>query len=161
MGASRSRDALFLPRHISKAVMKSLIAILTGLHVLAHGIFGCCDHGLVPPSRVPQRCACHHAHHDDHHAPSSSPHDESLELAVEELPGPAPHQCVHASCDWLAGSVGKTVHTPDFSTPIPLVASLPKSCSALRTAEFRPDIAADETSALPLRLHLALGVLLI
>jgi hypothetical protein len=140
---------------ISNVAMKPLIAILTGLHVLAHGIFGCCDHGLVAPSRAAPPCACHHAHHDDQHVPSSNPHD----VADVEQPAQAPHQCVHASCHWLASSVGKLINMPDFSTPIPLVASLPKSCLALQAAEFWPDIATDGTSAPPLRLHLALGVL--
>lgn len=148
------------PVLVSNVAMKPLIAILTGLHVLAHSVFGCCDHGRVASPQTEAPCACSHAHHDDHHVRVSSSCD-AHDVAAEELPSQAPHQCVHASCHWLAGSAGPSVSPPDFSAPIPFGAIPPTRDVASQSAEFRPDRAAGRSTAPPLRLHLALGVLLI
>jgi hypothetical protein len=136
--------------------MKSLIAILTGLHVLAHGIFGCCNHGLVASSPAAKPCACHRAHHDHHVSPSSS-----RDVADEQLPSRAPHQCAHSSCHWLTGNAGPSISPPDFSVPVSFVAILPMRGLAMQAAEFRPADILGPSFAPPLRLHLALGVLLI
>jgi hypothetical protein len=137
--------------------MKPLIAILTGLHVFAHGVFGCCDHGVVTPSRESNPCSCHHAVHHDVHAPSS----ERCAVADEEIPSQAPHQCFHASCHWLAGNVGPSISTLELSAPVSFVATLPSGHCAVPAAEFWPDFATSRSSAPPLRLHLVVGVLLI
>jgi hypothetical protein len=149
--------ALVAPGLGSYYAMKSLIAIVTGLHVLAHGIFGCCDHGLAKSSPTGKPCACHHAHDHDHEGPSPS----SRGAAVEEIPSQAPHQCVHASCHWLAISAGASVKPLDFSSPIPFVAIVTRGGETSQTGIFWPEMAAARSSAPPLRLHLALGVLLI
>jgi len=138
------------------AIMKTWIAILTSLHVLAHGVFGCCDHGPVVSPQAVQSCSCHHEVHD--HLTSSP---DSRDAADQGWPSRQPHQCVHASCHWVVGDSGPSVKELDFSAPISIAAFLPAGGSALPAAEFWPDAARGTTSAPPLRLHLALGVLLI
>jgi len=155
MLACRASLHLLLPN----VVMKPWIAILTGLHVLAHGVFGCCDHSLAASARAPKSCSCHHqAHPSDHHAHSSCPRELADE---EESPSPAPHQCIHASCHWLSGDAEPNINLLDLSAPVALVVIVPIDRLATHAAEFWPDNAARGNSALPLRLHLALGVLLI
>jgi hypothetical protein len=136
--------------------MKTLIAIVTGLHVLAHGVFGCCDHGaLATAGALP--CVCEHVHQ---HADEASNHHAG-EHVDRHAPSDAPHECVHASCHWVAGGVGPSVTPLDFSLPATFVAVTPTSVSAMHAAAFEPDDVRGRTSTPPLRLHLALGVLVV
>lgn len=137
--------------------MKPLVVILTGLHVLAHGVFGCCDHGLVAMAAAALPCACEHAHHHADEA-SANADGDSVE---RHAPAPTPHECVHASCHWVAGSAGPSVTPLDFSAPTMFAAVVPTTSSALHAAAFQPDDVRGRTSAPPLRLHLALSVLVV
>lgn len=137
--------------------MKPIIAILTGLHVLAHGVFGCCDHGLVVTARSESACACHHGHgHAD--VASLSSDCASIERG---LPAPASHECVHDACHWLAGGDGPSVAPLDLSVPTLVVSAVSPINLALDVANYQPDDILGRTSAPPLRLHLAHGVLVI
>jgi hypothetical protein len=149
--------------------MRTLIAILTALHVLAHGIFGCCDHGGAAAGTNTPACVCHHAEHGGHEHGESGDHhaDDVAEPASdclatdEESPASAPHRCIHASCYWLAADVVVSQHTFDFNCLAAFDANSASLASALNATEFWPDSARGQVSAPPLRLHLALGVLLI
>jgi hypothetical protein len=137
--------------------MKPIIAILTGLHVLAHGVFGCCDHGLVVAARAETACACHHTHdHADEAARSGD-----CDAIERDAPAPASHECVHATCHWVAGSDGPSATTLDLVAPALMVSAALPANPALLAAEYQPDDILGRTSAPPLRLHLALGVLVI
>jgi hypothetical protein len=59
------------------------------------------------------------------------------------------------------GSAGPSVTPLDFSMPAVFCAVVPTLISVLHAAEFQPDDVRGRTSAPPLRLHLALGVLLV
>ena len=135
--------------------MNRLIAAITGLHVLVHGIFGCCDHGLAA-SRAAVPCHCHHAHHGDH-TKSAGGHD----LAEHKSPVQGPHECVHTSCHWLSGDASPRVGELDFFSAAPLDTLRPASTSLTAAAEFLPADILGTSFAPPLRLHLAFGVLLI
>lgn len=149
--------------------MRTLIAILTALHVLAHGVLGCCDHGQVAASTKATACVCHHADHAEHeHGESGDHHTDDFAdptsncLATDDdSPGSAPHRCIHASCHWLAGDFAASHHDFDFNCLLALDADSASLAPALTSAKFWPDANRAEFSAPPLRLHLALNVLLI
>jgi hypothetical protein len=136
--------------------MKSLIAILTGLHVLAHGVFGCCDHGVASAAQANRLCACHRSHHE-HSQPTVSQRD----LVDEQSPAGPTHDCVHASCHWMTGDAAPTINPFDASMPATMTALVSFGPTAFQAAEFWPDAAAGTFSAPPLRLHLSLGVMLV
>jgi hypothetical protein len=138
------------------STMKPLIAILTTLHVLAHGVFGCCDHGVTATARANLPCVCHHSSHE--HSHSTTSHSD---LVDEQHPTPAPHDCVHASCHWMTGDAAPTVNPLEASMPVAMTALVPFGSTTFQAAEFWPDVAAGTFSALPLRLHLSLGVILV
>lgn len=137
--------------------MKQLIAILTGLHLLAHGVFGCCDHGLLKQSQLESECACHGGiHHADDVAKSGN-----CNGLDHDLPMPGSHHCLHDACHWVADSDGPCVASLDFAAPV-FVAFVPSPLlTVLHPAEFQPDDILGRTSTPPLRLHLVLGMLLI
>jgi hypothetical protein len=149
--------------------MRTLIAILTGLHVLAHGIFGCCNHGQTAMGPKSTACVCHHDDHavhehgesDEHHADDLAEPASDCLAADEQSPASAPHHCIHASCHWLAADVASSHHNFDFQHLIALYGDSALLASALTYTAFWPDSACAPFSAPPLRLHLALGVLLI
>jgi hypothetical protein len=142
--------------------MNRLIAILTGLHVLAHGVFGCCEHRLdatSPPSvasPVLKTCCCHHGHQAAH--PSASRANDVAERALLKR---STHPCIHSSCHWLAAAAGPSVRPPNFSVPVAVVAAPLSHGLSQHAASFRPDNVIGRTSAPPLRLHLVVGVLLV
>lgn len=157
--------------------MNRLIAIITGLHVLAHGIFGCCghhSHHLSARAAVSHCCApsggddCSQHHESGHQHESSTL--ESLEVAQadgncflcqSESSPRQPHQCSHASCQWLASGASGALafialdHGPAFCTPALLTATFAAGTARCSENEER------QFFALPVRLHLAVGVLLI
>jgi hypothetical protein len=138
--------------------MNRLIAAITGLHVLVHGIFGCCDHGLAA-SRAAVPCHCDHAHHGDL-TESAGEHDlADHDLADHKSPVQGSHECVHAACHWLADNASPHVGELYISGVASLATQLPASMALTVAAEFLPADILGPISAPPLRLHLALGVL--
>ncbi|MEX2091465.1 MAG: hypothetical protein WD971_02250 [Pirellulales bacterium] len=135
--------------------MNRLIAAITGLHVLVHGIFGCCGHSLAAP-RVAVPSHCCQAEHGDHDE-SASDRDH----ADQTPPAPGPHECVHAFCHWLSGDSSPIIGELDLFGALPLAALHSASTSLTAAAEFLPADILGTSFAPPLRPHLALGVLLI
>jgi hypothetical protein len=147
--------------------MNRLIAIITGLHVLAHTVFGCCSHDTAHASAAP-RC-CHSAevqtcvHRDTQtqqltQAPSNS---DASQIESIRTPARQHHDCVHSSCQWLES---KPISTTDvfhlsFNGLVPIVPSLIGLCSSPINVTGGYFLSDAETSAPPLRLHLALGVM--
>jgi hypothetical protein len=141
--------------------MRKLIAILTGLHVLAHGVFGCCDHGwaamALPHAEQATSCACHHAHQHAHDAPGAN----LCDAVSQHLPAPAPHECAHASCHWMAGGGGPGIWSLEACGAMLMVAIVPIESSPLLAGHYRPSDDCARFPAPPLRLHLALGVIVV
>lgn len=139
--------------------MKSLVLILTALHVLAHGVFGCCDHGVLASlAAVEDHCVCHHADDlQDRHS-----HDALLpEGWIEgDTPSRSPHECFHASCHWMTGDAAASAVALDEWAPLAMVAMLPVDPFTRQATESSFAMAPISISAPPLRLHLALGVIL-
>jgi hypothetical protein len=143
--------------------MRSLIAILTGLHVLAHGLFGCCDHALASLNSTKgvatAECECHHPHQhdrDEHHADS---HSDCVVADDYGSSGTTPHACVHAACHWVAGSTADLDHLLDYEISFASVTAFAPFPTADNTADFWPAVDSGQISAPPLRLHLALRVM--
>jgi len=144
--------------------MKTLILLLTALHVLAHGVFGCCGHGLWASAATEEHCVCHHS--DDHHldrAHDHHGHDAPLSegWVDDDAPSRSPHECMHASCHWMTSDVAASSLAADAWMPLTTVAILPVDPLSLRAAESSPSMAPAFSAAPPLRLHLALGVMLV
>jgi len=154
--------------------MQQLISIILGLHVLAHSIFGCCDHVLAVLESV-DNYACSHAvtkseegcRHEHNNRDAVAAHnangEQSLAINISDQQS-APHEehdCRHDSCHWLTSDALPTIDLLDFQ------------CDAVHIQVNRAEIASGAASGfwlesdfgqyrtLPLRLHLALGVLLI
>lgn len=142
--------------------MKSVILLLTALHVLAHGVFGCCDHGVLVLTEADGHCVCNHVHHrhgEGAHESSQAPlFDE--DCIEDGAPTRAPHECVHASCHWLTSDVAASSFLADGWMPLAAVAHLPGDPFLTQAAKFSPGTMAALSAAPPLRLHLALGVIL-
>lgn len=147
--------------------MNRLIAIITGLHVLTHSVFGCCSHNILHVkspyscchSTCKEVCAEHPRLHERFEEPDS--HAVGCEVCRSNAPAVPHHDCQHSSCQWL---VSKSPSPADLlqldlsniSAVIP---------SPLGVAAWKIDIAAlheQSDIAKPLsllRLHLTLRVL--
>ena len=133
--------------------MNRVIAILTVLSVLAHAVVGCCAHSV--------HSAASHSHgHGDHAATHSHHHDgENATPPCDHEPG-KDHSCHHAKCLWLASSnmVDISVASP-FDT-MGLIGDI-ATLQASELFSLRHAAVSESPPRLPLRSHLALGVLLI
>jgi hypothetical protein len=161
--------------------MNHFIAIVTGLHVLAHSIFGCCSHRgehTTPRSftlAAFECCISGSKHccepvddcHDSHHAVETVDASETALLQAkclfcESSSSPKqPHQCPHVSCDWLVVGTGTELATVALCNASWI--SEPADLDALfaTVADQIADNTQRRSFALPLRTHLAVGVLII
>jgi hypothetical protein len=136
--------------------MKPLISIVTALHVLAHGLFGCCDHAVAAKPAAPHCCHCQHAHASPPRAAT-----EAAELAEHETPTRSQHECVHDSCHWLVGDAGLKFHLAEYSLLAYCITADMDTATATHAEWLRPDSKVGAFFAPPVRLHLALGVILV
>ena len=91
--------------------MNQFIVLITGLHVLAHSIFGCCAHhtALAADGQAPQCCGAsdRHIHAPEnggrHHAHDAIGNTEAVvEGGDESSHSPSrDHQCKHEHCKWV------------------------------------------------------------
>lgn len=148
--------------------MNPLITIITCLHVLAHSVFGCCgEHGghagTLPKccQRVQQQIEPAHAEHVHHHGSTKCPDDASE--PCDSVPSDSDHDCPHAFCQWLDSKPLCANELIDF--PLNLTAqNAPAVLSAVALGNATTSSPCDflaRPAALPLRLHLAVCVLLI
>jgi hypothetical protein len=159
--------------------MNQFVAFVTALHVLAHSLFGCCSHVAQAHTgdalEICREAVCEserpkaHGHAENHgHAPAEPAFAEATQpngCAVcedESSDRHAPHDCQHAFCQWLgpdstaAGKVLDLIH--DLPAILFAAPGLKPSPASLLAAGENPN---ERAFALPLRLHLAVGVLLI
>jgi hypothetical protein len=166
-----SKPALF--------VMKSLIAAFTALNVLAHSVFGCCSHhaGSHPSGAAVERdCESpaevgYSISEHDHDGECHTHFMASSPTAVEQpraagfcgchSSGHGSHQCPHATCQWLARDVAATTAVFDLINHVATNTTAPLMLVPGTTDLRSREIALVANSTVPLRLHLALGVLLI
>lgn len=147
--------------------MNQVIALITSLHVLAHCIFGCCAHHGVHGGDVQscvqaadERC-CEHSHHCAPHGPAESAGDEYLTRSFSS-PDRSHHDCPHTGCHWLdtkfdcAGNLLKVHLDAMTAAQCPSLHFPTANCVVAFSNDSYARVAAP-----PLRLHLALGVLVI
>lgn len=158
--------ALYLQR-LPISSMSRLIAIITVLHVLAHSVFGCCSHNDAHTSSMPHCChstndiACsHHSAHGQQLEQHELGPQDFLLLATD-LPAQPHHVCLHSSCQWLnSKSLSPAdVLRWDFNNAVAVVPIAVEDFVHPTAATAPCDRSDLANSALPLRLHLMLGVL--
>lgn len=135
--------------------MKLLVAIVTTLHVLAHGVFGCCDQVAHSTATVAHECLCHHADQDAHHSA------ETAQLIADDHPPHVPHECVHDSCHWVVGDSPLKLNLLHLSLGAMCPADGLHTIEVVQANSFWSNLDAHLISAPPVRLHLALGVILV
>jgi hypothetical protein len=153
-------------------LVNRLIVSVTGLHVLAHSVFGCCPHAFstVKPSTIQRTCSHSedgipkqraHQHGDlDGGTHCSEQGDESTTVVADGGPK-SDHQCScrHADCHWKASEGWSALELRDLigHAPVAWVTSATNEAGQSLGCTFESDI--DVHRALPLRLHLMMGVL--
>ena len=134
--------------------MRQIFTLLMTVSLLAHAAWGCCAHSC---SQTANAAKCHQ---DKNHALAA--HGDHQHSGHENTP--TPHTaCCHVKCHWLSGSAPNVrVLLDDADLAWADVALVPaadalvvESLAALEKPTCCP------LSAQPLRLHLAVGVLLI
>ena len=154
--------------------MNRLIVIVTGLHVLAHSIFGCCDHVFAASSDTSTDHECSHAvardvepsrhKHDCHDAVADPRNESELSSTYESNGESAPHQrhdCRHADCHWLTSLKAAAASLLDYDCTPAGAARIAEPLALTPLFGLSPERDIRRCQALPLRLHLAFGVLLI
>ncbi len=137
------------------ASMNRFIAILTAAMTFSHAVLGCCAHAVQEAGcydEVNSVCSNHHQHESSHVGQQHEPFDQ-------RAPGRG-HECCRVKCRWLApDAVSDLAYELLWYSTIfdeGPIASSRSSNSLLSVAS-----SADSLFALPVRSHLALGVLLI
>lgn len=146
--------------------MNCVLAILTGLSVLTHSIFGCCDHVVASKSNARPSCSCHGIARTNAPSPVVAKATRANATQTKSVASKSPtspvgqHDCKHASCHWLADGKTTLSHVPlervliiaipiaqviDFSTPL----------------QFANAHSGSLLDGPPVRLHLLVGVLLV
>jgi hypothetical protein len=147
--------------------MHRFVVLITGVHVLVHGIFGCGDHIILGRQT---HCStvlhdCHAVndgiegrHHEEEHSPTIvvCSNCEPTDLSIEASHAKQDHDC-HASCHWL------TTNASGLELLLQLVpacdAILSRPMDGASTSEVAGVRDHGKNGALPLRSHLAFGVL--
>ncbi len=135
--------------------MNRFATLLTAVTVLLHSILGCCAHAVQASSGCDETHSVYteHSQHDHGHSCSA---DKPLE---EQAPSEG-HECCRMKCQWLLpdapGDLAAVLlsYSPIFDAD-QIATSIVASTWLLEVLRF------DALPALPLRSHLALGVLLI
>jgi hypothetical protein len=137
--------------------MGRLIAILISANVLAHALLGCCSHTV-------HVAACHErasatSYHSKHEATHSHHHGHEGAPPCDHAPG-EDHDCRHSQCQWLASTVGIDL---EFASPFHalLIVSDDTTHQLAAVATLSVTALAESPPPLPVRSHLALGILLI
>lgn len=157
--------------------MQRLIVIITGLHVLVHSLFGCCSHhshklGNSPPNSSQSHCcaASSEQHCSKHCGKAKGTHSDRADGQVKAAQGAgfevvsdpvSQHQCAHSACHWVASKVSTAAtHVMLERAPLFCAVRIPERFNANteQTSEYAQQ---SNSSAPPLRLHLAVCVLLI
>jgi hypothetical protein len=159
--------------------MKSVIATFTALNVLAHSVFGCCSHhagahaggdavgrdGYCQAEFGNSNSKHHHDGECHSHFVTSSPDAGEQPTAPgfceRQSSGHGSHQCPHDTCQWLARDVAVATVVFDLITHVAANTAAPAVLVPVTPELLSREVAVAPISAVPLRLHLALGVLLI
>ncbi len=125
---------------------------------MGHAIVGCCSHTVhFAASHALPAVSGEHAAHEGSHSHHNHSHDDTS--PCQHAPA-EDHDCQHVKCQWLAsaGNIDLALTSPFHATG---VVSEVFSTQACATLTQNLTTLAESSPALPLRSHLALGVLLI
>lgn len=147
--------------------MNRLIAVITGLHVLAHSLLGCCSHEGAHAASTPHCChstnesGCAHQHGSDHRLEQQAADSGSCPVCISNSSGKPHHVCPHSSCQWLETKPLSPADILRWDTlaPLAIVPAARGLVASVTDAAAVRDLFDVENSAPPLRLHLVLGVL--
>jgi hypothetical protein len=142
--------------------MTKLLLSLTTISVLAHALFGCCSHSIDAASSQLLSSAMevssersdscgHHQHVHSHGKTSPCPCQSDSD-----------HDCRHANCNWLSSdsSLDFSIATTLFHVSYMASENI-SLCDPILVTQNLSLIAIWQPPALPVRSHLALGILLI
>lgn len=155
-----------------RPLMRPIVTLILGVHVLAHSIFGCCGHAVAstsPTAAAPTPCRCHKiakpvqtfdkSRQVNVQGSNQSSRSDCNRIGHDQFPSEH-HVCLHGTCHWVT--------TPHVSFAEVLasnidsgVATLPATPSLLTVPSPMDRVDFAPISAPPLRVHLALNVLLI
>ena len=154
--------------------MQHVVAIFVAFHVLMHGTLGCCDHvfaGQSHDSRAQCGCDATLAKADAHeqHEAADCHLKQGEQRCISDLGGIADgksspwerHNCPHDSCHWLTSDAAPAINfldlfcLPAFAAPVTMASGFDAA------SQLSPEFDIGQLHALALRLHLAVGVLLI
>jgi hypothetical protein len=153
-------------------LVNRLVVSVTALHVLAHSVFGCCPHAFPTANPSTTQRTCGHsvevaskqrAHQHSHAAGAqycSEQGDESTIVLADSRPRSGHHgRCRHADCHWKTGERSSALELLDLtaSATFAWITSATDEFSQSLRCTFESDIGLHR--ALPLRLHLMMGVL--
>lgn len=147
--------------------MSRLIAIITVLHVLAHSVFGCCGHNVAHTASVAHCChsvneeVCSHQSEHGLRIDQQESDAGAFPLLDSNSPALPHHACLHSSCQWLnSKSLGPAdVLRGDVNSTVAVAPTALNLFVWPTVAAALSDLPDFGNSALPLRLHLMLGVL--
>jgi hypothetical protein len=159
--------------------MNRFVAFITGVHVLLHSIFGCCNHASAAHLHdvdTLQRChdetrltdAISGSHCNEQAADSCSGDDErqcgcDTSISADDCfeSTDEQHHCRHASCDWLTTIEGPAISPVDCGCSFVPATFDPSATVPQSVCLFSDSTVFGRFHPLPVRLHLAVGVLLI
>ena len=135
--------------------MNRSLAILTAAMTLSHALLGCCAHAVQEAGccdKVHSVCGDHHQHEWSHVCDSHEPLDQ-------QAPGRG-HECCRVKCQWLAPNA-----VSDLADELLWYSTIfdEDQITGSGSSNSLLSVASPAVSlfALPVRSHLALGVLLI
>lgn len=146
--------------------MNCILTILTGLSVLAHSIFGCCDHVVASKPNARPSCCCHGIARTNTPSTAAAKVSAASPTQTKAMADKSPispresHECKHASCHWLADGKASLSHVGleyvvYVATPVERVIDFTKPSLFAKSHFGMP------AGAPPVRLHLLVGVLLV
>lgn len=138
--------------------MSRLLAILISANVLVHALLGCCSHTVHSVAcDEPAAATSDHGKHEGTHSHHHHGHDGAR--PCDHGPG-EDHDCRHSQCQWLASTVSIDL---EFASPFHGITAIDDD-SSIQLASIvmqRLTLLAESPPPLPVRSHLALGILLI
>jgi len=146
--------------------MNCVLAILTGLSVLAHSIFGCCDHVVASKSNARPSCSCHGIARTNAPSPAVAKATRASATQTKSVASKSPtspvrkHECKHASCHWLADGKTTLSHVP-LEQVVYIAIPIEQVIDFSIPSQFANAHLGSLADGPPVRLHLLVGVLLV
>ncbi len=119
-------------------LVNKFVVAITALHVLAHSVFGCCDHDTHGGAKTASEHCGNHSKTDTAEAnlcrhrradAAILSHDANCVASIpsiDEAPVPLDqHQCRHANCDWKTGERCPDIKLLSFCAEAAIISPVP------------------------------------